>query len=84
MSPSEGGGTQCTEFVHGSLLSGRSKSAQGRCGPSQYSKPYVMFSATDVASAAIDFSKTDVNDGVVDSPPSRGPWRSPVLSASPL
>ena len=43
-----------------------------------------MFSATDVASAAIDFSKKDVNDGVVDSPPSRGPWRSPVLSASPL
>ena len=43
-----------------------------------------MFSATDAASAAIDFSKTDVNDGVVDSPPSRGPWRSPVLSASPL
>ena len=32
-----------------------------------------MFSATDAASAAIDFSKTDVNDGVVDSPPSRGP-----------
>ena len=84
MSPSEGGGAQCTESVHGSLLSGQSKSAQGRCGPSQYSKPYVMFSATDATSAAIDFSKTDVNDGVVDSPPSRGPWRSPVLSASPL
>ena len=79
-----GGGTQCTESVHGSLLSGRSKSAQGRCGPSQYSKPYVMFSATDAASAAIDFSKKDVNDGVVDSPLSQGPWRSPVLSASPL
>ena len=43
-----------------------------------------MFLATDAASAAIDFSKTDVNDGVVDSPPSRGPWRSPVLSAFPL
>ena len=43
-----------------------------------------MFSATDAASVAIDFSKKDVNDGVVDSPPSRGPWRSPVLSASPL
>ena len=80
----KGGGTQCTEFVYGSLLSGRSKSAQRRCGPSQYSKPYVMFSVTDAASAAIDFSKKDVNDGVVDSPPSRGPWRSPVLSGSPL
>ena len=43
-----------------------------------------MFSAIDAASAAIDFSKKDVNDGVVDSPPSRGPWRSPVLSGSPL
>ena len=84
MSPSKGGGTQCTEFVHGSLLSGQSKSAQGGCAPSQYSKPYVMFLATDVASTTIDFSKKDVNDGVVDSPPSRGPWRSPVLSISPL
>ena len=70
--------------MHGSLLSGRSKSAQGGCGPSQYSKPYVMFSATDAASAAIDFSKKDVNDGVVARPLSRGPWRSPILSASPL
>ena len=43
-----------------------------------------MFSATDAASTTIDFSKKDVNDGVVDSPPSRGPWRSPILSGSPL
>ena len=43
-----------------------------------------MFSATNAASATIDFSKTNVKDGVVDSPPSRGPWRSLVLSASPL
>ena len=84
MSPSKGEGTQCTESVYGSLLSSRSKSVQGGCGPSLYSKPYVMFSATDAASAAIDFSKKDVNHGVVDSPPSRGPWRLPVLSASPL
>ena len=29
--------------------------------------PYVMFWASDAASAAIDFSKGDVEDGVVDS-----------------
>ena len=51
---------------------------------SEYSKPYVLFSATDAASAAIDFSRKSMDDGVVDSPPSRGAWRSPVLSASPL
>ena len=45
---------------------------------------HVLFSATYAASAAIDFFKDNVEDGVVDSPPSRGPWRSPVVSASPL
>ena len=68
----------------GSLLSGRSKSRNGGCALSEYSKPYVLFSATDVALAAIDFSRKSMDDGVVDSPPSRGAWRSPVLSASPL
>ena len=43
-----------------------------------------MFLATDADSAAIDFLKKDVNDGVVDSPPSQGPWRSPILLASLL
>ena len=43
-----------------------------------------MFSATDVASAAIDFSKSNVDDGVVDSPPSQGLRRSPIVSPSPL
>ena len=43
-----------------------------------------MFSATDAASAAIDFSKSNVDDGVVDSPPSRGLRRSPIVSPSPL
>ena len=54
------------------------------CGQSQYSKPYVLFSATDAASAAIDFSKSNVDDGVVDSPPSQGLRRSPIVSPSPL
>ena len=34
------------------------------------SKPYVLFSATDAASASIDFFESNVDDGVVDSPPS--------------
>ena len=78
------GGTGASKSRHGSLLSGRSVSKDGSLAPLQYSKPYVLFSATNVASAAIDFSKGNVEDGVVDSPPSRGPWRSPVVSASPL
>ena len=43
-----------------------------------------MFSATDAASAAIDFSNSNVDDGVADSPPSRGLRRSPIVSPSPL
>ena len=43
-----------------------------------------MFSATDAALAAIDFSKSNVDDGVIDSPPSRGQRRSPIVSPSPL
>ena len=54
------------------------------CGQSQYSKPYVLFSATNAASAAIDYSKSNVDDGVVDSPPNRGLKRSPIVSPSPL
>ena len=66
------------------MLYGRSKSTWAGCGQSQYSKPYVLFSATDVASAAIDFFKSIVDDGVVDSPPSQGLRRSPIVSPSPL
>ena len=43
-----------------------------------------MFSATNAALAAIDFSKSNVDDGVVDSPSSRGLRRSPIVSPSPL
>ena len=52
--------------------------------PSLYSKPYVMFSAPDPASAAIDFSRAGVDEGAVDSPPGRGPARTPLCSPSPL
>jgi hypothetical protein len=43
-----------------------------------------MYSATDVASAAIDFAKVNVEDGVIDSPPSHGASRLPVYLPSPL
>ena len=43
-----------------------------------------MFSATDAASTAIDFSKSNVDDRVVDSPPSQGLRRSLIVSPSPL
>ena len=78
------GETGGTESIHGSLLSGRSKSTRADCGQSQYSKPYVLFSATDAASAAIDFSMSNVDDGVVDSPPSRELRRSLIVSPSSL
>ena len=44
----------------------------------------MFHSATDAASAAIDYSKGNIKDGVVDSPPSRGPGRTPIYSLSPL
>ena len=79
-----GGETQCTKSMHGSLMSGGSKSAREGCALSQYLKPYVLFSACNAASTAIDFSKRNVDDGVVDSPPIRRPPRLPIVAASPL
>ena len=61
-----------------------SRSMQGDCVPSEFSKPYLMYSATDVASTALDFSKGNVEDGVVDSPPNRSVGRTPVYLPSPL
>jgi hypothetical protein len=43
-----------------------------------------MYSATDVASVALDFSKGNVEDKVVDSLPSRSARRTPVCLPSPL
>jgi hypothetical protein len=40
-----------------------------------------MYSATDAASAAIDFAKGNVEDGIVNSPPSRDATRLPVCFA---
>jgi hypothetical protein len=61
-----------------------SRSIQGDCIPSQFSKPYLMYSATDAAFATVDFAKGNVEDGVVNSPSSRGVGRSPVSSPSSL
>ena len=61
-----------------------SGSIQGDCVPSQFLKPYLIYSATDAASAIVDFAKGNTEDGVVNSPPSRGASRSPVCSLSPL
>jgi hypothetical protein len=59
-----------------------SRSIQGDCIPSQFSKPYLMYSATEAASAIVDFAKGNVEDGVVNNPPNRGAGRSPVCSPS--
>jgi hypothetical protein len=61
-----------------------SGSIEGHCLPSQFSKPYLMYSAIDAASAAVDFAKGNVEDGVVNSPPSRDAARLPVCLPSPL
>jgi hypothetical protein len=61
-----------------------SGSIQGNCVPFQFSKPYLMYSATDAASVALDFSKGNVEDRVFDSPPSCSAGRTLVCSPSPL
>ena len=74
-----------------SLLSGseksiadRSKSEGGSCDTAPVSKPYILYSAADAASAAIDYSKGNIEDGVVNSPYGGGPQRTPTCSPSPL
>ena len=61
-----------------------SRSIQGDCVPSQFSKLYLMYFATNVASTIVDFAKGNIEDGIVSSPPSCGVGRSPVYSPSPL
>jgi hypothetical protein len=43
-----------------------------------------MYSATNATSTTLDFSKGNVEDEVVDSPPSRSVGRTPVCSPFPL
>jgi hypothetical protein len=61
-----------------------SGSIEEHCLPSQFSKPYLMYSETDATSAAVDFAKGSLEDGVVNSPPSWNAARLPVCSPSPL
>ena len=61
-----------------------SRSIQGDCVPSQFSKPYLMYSATNAASVIVDFAKGNIKDDIVNNPPSHGAGRSPVYSPSPL
>ena len=56
--------------------------ASGWSAPS--STPYLLCSAVDAASVAIDYSKGDVEEGVVNSLPSRGRSKSRTCSPSPL
>jgi hypothetical protein len=44
----------------------------------------LMYSAADAASAALDFSKGNVEDGIVDNLLSRSAGRMPVCLPSPL
>jgi hypothetical protein len=57
---------------------------QGDCVPSQFLKLYLMYSATSAAFVAIDFAKGNVEDGVINSPPSCGTGRTLVCLPSPL
>ena len=84
-------GTTKRQKLTRSLLSGSEMSLStnfesrgASCDTVPLSKPYMFRSATDAASAAIDYSKGNIDDGVVDSPPSRGPERTPLYSLSPL
>ena len=61
-----------------------SSSRGGSCFGAPHSKPYVMCLATDTASVALDFSKGNVEDGVINSSPSRGVVRTSLCSPSPL
>ena len=76
--------TKSLLFGSGTSLSMMSSSGGGSSFGAPHSKPYMMCSATDAASAALDFSKGNVEDGVVNSPPSRGAVRTPLCSLSPL
>ena len=74
-----------------SLLSGseksiadRSDSEDGSCDTAPVLKPYILCSAADAASVAIDYSKENIEDDIVNSPPSGGPQRTPICSPSPL
>jgi hypothetical protein len=61
-----------------------STSVQDSFALSPYSKLYLMFSTTDTASAAIDFRKGNVDNGMVDSPPNQSQVATSIFSPSLL
>ena len=79
------------QLLRRSLLSGSEASLSkglssngGSYLPSPHLRPPMLCSATDAASAAIDFSKGNVEEGAVNSLPSRGPGKTPICSPSLL
>ena len=56
-------------------------SMQGDCILSQFSKPYLMYSTTNVASVVLDYSKGNVEDVVIDNLPNRSVGRMPISIA---
>jgi len=66
------------------MLSRRSGFDGGSCGPSAYSRPFVLRFAMDATSMTIDFLKGNVEEDVVDNPPSWGPVRISICSPFPL
>ena len=65
-------------------ISGKSALEGGSCGTAPLSKPYMLCLAADAASTAIEYSKGNIEDKVIDSPPSRGPVKTPICSPSSL
>jgi hypothetical protein len=61
-----------------------SGSIEGHYLLSQFSKSYLMYLAIDAASAVVDFAKGNVEDGVVNNPPSPDAARLPVCLPPPL
>lgn len=58
------------------------ESKGGTCGTTPYPIPYFLRSVANAESAAIDYSKEDIEDNVVNSPPSCGFVRTPRCSLS--
>ena len=64
--------TKCSRSIHGDYIL------------PEFSKPYLMYSTTNAASTALDFSKKNVEDRVVDSLPNYSAWRMLISLPSPL
>ena len=52
------------------MMSDRSQSEGGSCDKAPLSKPYILRSTANATSAAIDYSKGNIEDSIVNNPPS--------------